>query len=172
MKRIDDKLHAIIVNRFGDKTLKILELCAGKGNLTRALLESGFRNIEALDIYPENFQIPEVTCHRGNLKNPLPFGEESYDLVIVEEGLEHLDYQYRFAAECNRVLKTGGSLLLSTPNIQNFASRIKFLFTGFYALAERPSSEFEKTGRSSTSIPSHSGSCVTSSTPMACSFPR
>ena len=172
MKRIDDKLHAIIVNRFGDKNLKILELCAGKGNLTRALLESGFRNIEALDIYPENFQIPEVTCHRGNLNDPLPFGEESYDLVIVEEGLEHLDYQYRFAAECNRVLKTGGSLLLSTPNIQNFASRIKFLFTGFYALAERPSSEFEKTGRSSTSIPSHSGSCVTSSTPLACSFPR
>ena len=144
MKRIDEKLHGIILEQFTDKSLNILELCPGKGNLTRALLDSGYGNIEALDINPEKFQIPEVNCHRGNLNDPLPFAEESYDLVIIEEGIEHLEYQYRFAAECNRILKTGGSLILTTPNIMNFASRIKFLLTGFYALAGRPSSEFEK----------------------------
>ena len=144
MDRIEKKVFEIIRGDFKEKNINILELCPGKGNLTRQLLEADFRNIETMDIYPENFTVEGVTCHKGDLNDKLPFQDGQYDLVIVVEGIEHLEYQYRFASECNRILKKDGFLILTTPNINNFASRIRFLITGFYALCTRPSSEFKK----------------------------
>jgi SAM-dependent methyltransferase len=56
--------------------------------------------------------------------------------------VEHLQDQFHFVRECRRVLKPGGRLVLSTPNILNLASRLKYLLTGFYSLVPRPINEF------------------------------
>jgi len=144
LSRIEKRVFSLIVNNCPDKSIRILELSPGKGNLATALWEAGFKNIEAMDIYPENFANKDIKCHKGNLSERFPFDDESYDLVISVEGIEHLEDQYRFAAEINRVLKIDGSLALTTPNIGNFPSRVRFLFTSFYALCTRPSSEFVK----------------------------
>ena len=121
-----------------------MELTPGQGRLTRLLLDNGYTNIEALDINPENFKVEGVTCHRGDLNKPLPFETNVFDLIISVEGIEHLEHQYQFASEINRVIKKNSFAIISTPNIVNFASRLRFLLTGFYSLAERPSSEFSK----------------------------
>lgn len=144
MSRIEDKVAELINTRIPDRTARILELTPGEGNLTRKLMELGYTQIEAMDIHPENFKMEGVKCHHGNLSQPFPFKDEGFDLVISVEGIEHLENQYQFASEINRVLKTQGHAVITTPNIVNFASRLRFLFTGFYALATRPSSEFEK----------------------------
>jgi len=144
LSRIEKKVFSLVVKNCPDKTIRILELSPGKGHLTTALWEAGFKNIEAMDIYPENFANKDIKCHKGNLSEKFPFDDQSYDLVITVEGIEHLEDQYRFASEINRVLKTGGMLALTTPNIGNFPSRVRFLFTSFYALCTRPSSEFVK----------------------------
>ncbi len=46
----------------------------------------------------------------------LPFQDESFDAVTSFETLEHLHERPQFLAELKRVLRTGGVLLLSTPN--------------------------------------------------------
>lgn len=46
----------------------------------------------------------------------LPFREESFDTVTSFETLEHLHDRSGFLAELRRVLRTGGHLVLSTPN--------------------------------------------------------
>lgn len=145
LSRIEDTVVELVASEFPQRgDLRILELTPGEGNLTRQLLERGYTNIEAMDIHPENFRVSGVRCHKGNLSEPFPFADEAFDLVISVEGIEHLENQYQFAAEVSRVLKQGGHAIVTTPNIVNFASRLRFLFTGFYALATRPSSEFEK----------------------------
>ena len=144
MDRIENKVLNIIKSNVTDKKIRILELTPGEGRLTKLLLENGYTNIEALDINPENFKVEGVTCHRGDLNFPLPFESDLFDLIISVEGIEHLEHQYQFANEIHRVLKKGAFTILSTPNIVNFASRLRFLLTGFYSLAERPSSEFHK----------------------------
>jgi 2-polyprenyl-3-methyl-5-hydroxy-6-metoxy-1,4-benzoquinol methylase len=144
MDLTENKVFNLIKENIPDKDIKILELTPGEGNLTRALINDGYHNIQALDIDPDNFKVKDVVCHQGNLNDPFPFDSDSFDLVISVEGIEHLENQYQFASEINRVLKDNAYAIITTPNINNFASRIRYLFTGFYALAERPSSEFEK----------------------------
>lgn len=144
MNRIERTVVRYVARQFGNRTIRILELCPGAGHLTRALIAEGYSSIEALDIDPDAFDVPEVTCHKGNLSDPQPFSDGSFDLVICCEGIEHLEHQYAFVKECNRVLAPGGSLVLSTPNGTNFASRLRFLMTGFYALSTRPNNEFSK----------------------------
>ena len=42
------------------------------------------------------------------------------------------------------MLQPDGCLVLSTPNILNLGSRLKFLFSGFYSLVPRPINEFSQ----------------------------
>lgn len=144
MNRIEKKVLKIISKNFPAKNIRILELTPGEGNLTRALIEHGYNNIEALDINPQNFTVDGVRCHKGDLNKPFPFDSDAFDLVISVEGIEHLENQYQFAAELRRIVKGQGHVIITTPNIINFASRLRFLLSGFYSLAQRPNNEYEK----------------------------
>lgn len=46
----------------------------------------------------------------------LPFADESFDVVVSNQVIEHLSEQERHVAECFRVLKPGGFAYIATPN--------------------------------------------------------
>ncbi len=58
---------------------------------------------------------PRVDALQGNLA-ALPLPDASVDVVVNFQVIEHLWDQSQFIAECRRVLRPGGRLLLSTPN--------------------------------------------------------
>jgi SAM-dependent methyltransferase len=64
----------------------------------------------------------------------LPYPDESFEIVTCTEVIEHLEHYRETLQEAYRVLKTGGTFVVSTPNILNLKSRIRFLFFGFYNL--------------------------------------
>lgn len=51
----------------------------------------------------------------GDMNNS-GFATESFDLVVSVEVLEHVEDDERFVSEVNRVLKPGGSFIMTTPN--------------------------------------------------------
>ncbi|WP_240902228.1 class I SAM-dependent methyltransferase [Wenzhouxiangella sp. XN24] len=55
-------------------------------------------------------------CQVVDVNNGLPFPEASFDLIWCSEVIEHLVSPEAFVSECNRVLKPGGRLVLTTPN--------------------------------------------------------
>jgi SAM-dependent methyltransferase len=63
---------------------------------------------------------PDVRVVRGNLAT-LPFGESTVDIVANLQVIEHLWDQEGFLAECHRVLRPGGRLLITTPNRLTFS---------------------------------------------------
>lgn len=63
---------------------------------------------------------PRVRAVRGNLA-ALPFGESTVDVVANLQVIEHLWDQAGFLAECYRVLRPGGRLLITTPNRLTFS---------------------------------------------------
>ena len=66
-----------------------------------ALKQSGYKNLVCAD-----------------LKNSLPFKEQTFSYIDCQNVIEHISDSYGFMNECRRVLKKGGHLVLTTPNIQ------------------------------------------------------
>lgn len=71
------------------------------------------------------------TCpvYRINLETtPIPVEDETFDYVLCSEVLEHMEQDPMFMmSEINRVLKPGGTLLLTTPNILSSHAITKML---------------------------------------------
>lgn len=63
---------------------------------------------------------PAVGMLRGNLAQ-LPFADDTVDVVVNFQVIEHLWDQGQFLDECFRVLAPGGVLLISTPNRITFS---------------------------------------------------
>jgi len=70
-----------------------------------------------------------VECLVGDvLAPPLPVPDASQDVIVFSEVLEHLQGNPRLAfGEFARVLKPGGRLIITTPNLGRYRTRVKLL---------------------------------------------
>jgi ubiquinone/menaquinone biosynthesis C-methylase UbiE len=82
--------------------------------------------IEGLD---ENYSSSRV---RTGSVLALPYGDATFDRAMCLDVLEHLTLgdQPQAFAELARVLRPGGELLVSVPNLAHLQSRVHFLLTG------------------------------------------
>ena len=103
----------------------VLEAGCGEGYGADLLRREGASQVVAVDYDPPTLThvaeaYPEVIAVRANLV-ALPAADASIDVVVSMQVLEHLWDQPRFLAECARVLRPGGRLVLSTPNRLTFS---------------------------------------------------
>src|SRR4030042_2212086 len=118
------KIKIRIVSRLlGDIEGKsVLDIGIGEGFFSRLCLQKKAKTI-SLD-----FADPMIQYHKEN--NPdftlvqadaqyLPFKNESFDIVLALDVIEHLPSPPYFLNEVNRVLRKGGRLILITPNTGN-----------------------------------------------------
>jgi SAM-dependent methyltransferase len=106
-------------------TQKIIDLGCGEGLFVKEYRDRGL-NIIGLDL---NYEADHVV--QGSiLKTGYP--DASYDVVLSLDVIEHLTYdeQEEAIAEIARLVKPGGTFLMSIPNLGHIASRISFLFSG------------------------------------------
>jgi len=101
--------------------------------LLGTLRRSGF-SAEGIDIYSERFS-PAVAklnlpVHRCDIERErLPFDDACIDGIIFNEIFEHLRVNPIFTVgELKRVLKPGGLLILSTPNLTSLNGLINIVF--------------------------------------------
>jgi len=114
--------------------------CGGEASLTQALIQAGFDAQGAdLDCQPEELLGKAFT--KVNLDEPLPWTDSTFDAVFSTEGIEHLENHFSFLREVCRILKRGGLLVLTTPNITAMRSRVRFFGSGFFGRDSRPLNE-------------------------------
>jgi SAM-dependent methyltransferase len=111
----------------------ILDLAAGTGAMSLRLRDGGF-NVTATDYVSENFRLHDsIPFFEANLNNNFSRDIEcGFDGIMASEIIEHLENPRHFARECFKSLKCGGKLILSTPNVDNFASLVSFMRTGTF----------------------------------------
>jgi len=114
--------------------------CGGSAALTLALIEKGFHAIGA-DVDPEAATRLGNAFSKVDLNVALPWPNQSFEAIFSTEGIEHLENHYSFLREMSRVLKPGGILVLTTPNITALRSRVRFFGSGFFGRDARPLNE-------------------------------
>lgn len=106
------------------KDVRVLDAGCGEGILVDEF--AGRIDIVGVDA---NYASDRV---REGSVTALPFPDGSFDRALCLDVLEHLTYedQPRAFAELHRVLRPGGELFVSVPNLAHLQSRIQFLLRG------------------------------------------
>lgn len=65
--------------------------------------------------------------------DPLPFEDQSFDLIFAGEVIEHLIDTDGFLRELQRCVRPGGAVLVTTPNLVSFENRVRILL-GIYPI--------------------------------------
>ncbi len=111
---------------------KILDLGCSHGEVGHWIGDTN--TVIGLDVCPEaiiqaynNPKILYKSLVIGNGEN-LPFPTDSFDILITFEVIEHTVDTRKFVSEISRVLKPGGKLIISCPNLVSIWNRISILF--------------------------------------------
>lgn len=110
----------------------VLDAACGEG-YGAALLAGNARSVTGVDLDEQT--ITHATKRYGNLENlgfqvadctELPFEDDSFDVIVSFETLEHLASQETLMSEFRRVLSPAGFLLLSCPDKAEYSDKRGF----------------------------------------------
>lgn len=107
-----------------------LDVGCREGIQTRWLETKGYA-VTSIDIQPA--YAPALVV---DVDEPLPFETNRFDLVWCSEVIEHLRHPAKSIEEMRRVLKPGGTLIITTPNSRCWVYRVLALFDIPPALAQ------------------------------------
>ena len=111
---------------------KHLDIGAGRGELIQELRYAMPLISSACDFHDERFEVEWVPCKQVNLNHEsLPYPDAEFDLVTFSEVVEHVENYRALLREAFRVTASGGVLVLTTPNVLNVNSRVRYLVSGF-----------------------------------------
>jgi SAM-dependent methyltransferase len=118
---------------------RVLDIPCGEGAFAKRLLERGIE-VSAADLVDE-MKVSGAQFAVCDMNEPLPYRDGEFDAVVCIDGIEHIERPFDFVRECGRVLRGGGILVLSTPNISALRSRWRWLLTGFHNKGKSPLDE-------------------------------
>ncbi len=105
----------------------VVDIPCGDGRATFEFLKKG-ATVRPLDLFPQFMTLEDVQAEYADLMEPLPLEDGSVDYVICQEGIEHVPNQLAVLHEFNRILKPGGTLILTTPNYSHVRARLSRFF--------------------------------------------
>lgn len=119
----------------------ILDFGAGTGSLAARLAgEPGVASVTAADLAAHATVSPadgpaarKIRWLTADLNAPLPLADASFDLIVAIEIIEHLENPRATAREWRRLLRPGGTLVMSTPNVESIRSLLSLFARGQHA---------------------------------------
>jgi 2-polyprenyl-3-methyl-5-hydroxy-6-metoxy-1,4-benzoquinol methylase len=118
------KIHSAILAAIEEFELggSVLDFGSGNGSLTRKLQDSSrFDDITAVDLMPPASHVESVNWLCADLNHALPLQNQSFEVVVAAEVIEHLENPRFTFREIYRLLKPGGIAIITTPNNESLA---------------------------------------------------
>ena len=124
------------------KGKKIADIPAGRGITSKILIDKG-ADVYPYDLFPDVYNVPDSECKFADLQDKLPIDDKSLDMVVCQEGIEHMPDQLATLKEFNRILRDNGSLVITTPNISHLRAKLSNLLTESELYKRMPSNELD-----------------------------
>lgn len=107
----------------------IVDLGAGQGAdlaAARAVFpQAALHGVESWAPYVQELSTQGVTVAQLNIeRDPLPFADESVDIFIANQVLEHCKEIFWIFSEVSRTLRPGGCLIIGVPNLAALHNRL------------------------------------------------
>jgi SAM-dependent methyltransferase len=122
-RRHEIAYRAAAASLAGSRAARVLDAGAGEGFGAALIAESTQSAVTTLDYNEQAITHSRrrygLHAVQGNLV-AMPFSDATFDGVLSMQTIEHLWDQGQFIAECARVLRPGGILIITTPNRLTF----------------------------------------------------
>jgi 2-polyprenyl-3-methyl-5-hydroxy-6-metoxy-1,4-benzoquinol methylase len=132
-KSITDSVCLLLSTLKGNNTRKLLDVGCKDGERTLKYIDTlnlNKSNVTGIDIDEKAlnkskryFKVKKVDIETEKV----PFPKEYFDIIIINQVLEHIKNFHFVMAEIDRVLKKGGSVLIGIPNLAGFHNRLLLL---------------------------------------------
>jgi 2-polyprenyl-3-methyl-5-hydroxy-6-metoxy-1,4-benzoquinol methylase len=111
--------------------MKALDFGCGQGAFSQRLADAGLV-VDVCDLDTAQLKAQVRNKYQLDLNTAVISKtiSEKYDLVVGMEIIEHLQNPWKYISDSISLLNENGIILLSTPNISNFISRLRFFMRG------------------------------------------
>lgn len=109
---------------------KLLNMGGGSGQAAQLYEKIGF-DVYSLDLRSSPSDKKNMYFDL-NKDMPIPFEGKSFDVVMCQEVIEHVENPWKIFRNAKELLKDDGVFVVSTPNILSLQSKIIFFFTGYF----------------------------------------
>lgn len=114
-----------VIKSVGPGNYRVLDAACGRGLIAQVLSFKG-HDVYACDVEDYFKGDDSIDFRLLDLNKRMPYRNHFFDIVANCEGLQYLDCSSSFIAEAARVIRPGGRIILSVPNIQSYMGRIQF----------------------------------------------
>jgi len=114
----------------------VLDVGCSTGYFGKLLIETKGCHVDGVEIDPEDAaKAKQILSHVYSFDLDLEWPKEvynkKYDVIFFGDVIEHLKYPEQSLRSCLNLLKNGGRLLISTPNIAHISTRLELLTGNF-----------------------------------------
>lgn len=124
------KLKKILRLMPKDKSLKVLDLGCGKGEVTSWLYHNGYVNISGTDINKKSIEIARAN-ERGIkffVRDALKMDLGQYDVIIAWGVFEYILSLKKLFEKFEKEMKPRSILIFAVPNACSFSKRVRSIF--------------------------------------------
>lgn len=145
-KEVSEKRNLDLYNIFksyATETSKILDLGCGNGSFLNFLHEHNFKKLYGFELaeHIDTNQALLYNINSGNAES-LPYEDSTFDLIILDQFLEHIINPVKVMKETYRILKNTGTIIIGVPNAFEY-NKYK-MFTYFYIILKEHIQHFDK----------------------------
>lgn len=129
---LSDRRRIEIVLKLVGTGEKILDIGSRDGIISRLMMKKG-NSVYAADISESAVELARkngINALHVKAEAPMPFEDGFFSALFAGEVIEHVLDTDKFIAEARRLLKPGGTLIITTPNVASLGRRIVLLLGG------------------------------------------
>ncbi|RMF06394.1 class I SAM-dependent methyltransferase, partial [Candidatus Woesearchaeota archaeon] len=132
---IHGEVFNLITKFLPERKIRILDFGCGPGALSQRLKDAGYTHILSVDWDSDQFMASTKFRRidfndEEQMRNFSMMHKNKFDIAISVEVIEHLKNPWLYVETMKNVIKKGRYILITTPNISSWFSRLNFLLEG------------------------------------------